>query len=560
MKNKNDLKQVVKFQGEFDVSHILKSLEAIQSQMTKTSAGKTFAGNIQNQINSIVTKASKLQVILGQGFTNTASISKAKAQYQELVTQMRIVEKQAKKINLSTNQVNGAMAVNLRGADVEKYSRLTKELTAARLELGKFEREKKKIFDATQLGVSQNFTKELSGALQGDKKGFKQVFDNEFKRVQEKYTRKTGFDLNVGAQNDTKTHQRLEKIRKSLEEIKKLSENAFKDIDAGGDVETIRTKLVSEANQRGFSFDSDATVDQVRKKIDLAVEGENRLTNLSNRRGEIENIRNTALQRQASLTTRISTLTADTNNILLQGTRDLQEEIRTSGSEVGAQIDSTVTSMNGLFRETENVVSSQQKFEKAFDNMKERIVLIFSLKTAMEGVRKVVTDTYRSITELDKRLASIAMVTDYSLSEMWGQYNAYSSMAQELGQKTKDVISSSALFMQQGLDLNQAFSLTTETMRLATLEGGGFEQATSEMTAALRGFRMEMTEGQRVTDVYSELAAKAAADVQGIAYAISKSASIADSAEMSFENTSAFITKMIETTQEAPRTATFLYS
>jgi hypothetical protein len=35
---------------------------------------------------------------------------------------------------------------------------------------------------------------------------------------------------------------------------------------------------------------------------------------------------------------------------------------------------------------------------------------------------------------------------------------------------------------------------------------------------------MEMTEGQRVTDVYSELAAKAAADVQGIAYAISKSA------------------------------------
>lgn len=65
---------------------------------------------------------------------------------------------------------------------------------------------------------------------------------------------------------------------------------------------------------------------------------------------------------------------------------------------------------------------------------------------------------------------------------------------------------------------------------------------------------MEMTEGQRVTDVYSELAAKAAADVQGIAYAISKSASIADSAGMSFENTSAFITKMIETTQEAPDT------
>lgn len=37
---------------------------------------------------------------------------------------------------------------------------------------------------------------------------------------------------------------------------------------------------------------------------------------------------------------------------------------------------------------------------------------------------------------------------------------------------------------------------------------------------------MEMTEGERITDVYSELAAKAAADVQGIAYAMSKTASI----------------------------------
>jgi TP901 family phage tail tape measure protein len=72
------------------------------------------------------------------------------------------------------------------------------------------------------------------------------------------------------------------------------------------------------------------------------------------------------------------------------------------------------------------------------------------------------------------------------------------------------------------------------------------------MTAALRGFHMEMEEGSRVTDVYSELAAHAAADVNGIAYAMSKTASIASSAGMDFETTAAFITNMIETTQEAP--------
>ena len=89
-------------------------------------------------------------------------------------------------------------------------------------------------------------------------------------------------------------------------------------------------------------------------------------------------------------------------------------------------------------------------------------------------------------------------------------------------------------------------------MKLATLAGSDFETATSEMTAALRGFHMEMEEGERITDVYSELAAKAAADVDGIAYALSKTASIASSAGMEFETTSAFLTQMIETTQEAP--------
>ena len=89
-------------------------------------------------------------------------------------------------------------------------------------------------------------------------------------------------------------------------------------------------------------------------------------------------------------------------------------------------------------------------------------------------------------------------------------------------------------------------------MKLATLAGADFETATEQMTAALRGFHMEMDQGSHITDVYSELAAKAAADVNGIAYAMSKTASIASSAGMAFETTSAFLAQMIETTQEAP--------
>jgi TP901 family phage tail tape measure protein len=92
------------------------------------------------------------------------------------------------------------------------------------------------------------------------------------------------------------------------------------------------------------------------------------------------------------------------------------------------------------------------------------------------------------------------------------------------------------------LDTNEVLSLTENTMKLATLASIDFSEATDLMTAALRGFKLEMTEGSHITDVYSELAAHAAASVQEIAVAMNKTAAIANSAGMSFENTAAFLT------------------
>lgn len=67
------------------------------------------------------------------------------------------------------------------------------------------------------------------------------------------------------------------------------------------------------------------------------------------------------------------------------------------------------------------------------------------------------------------------------------------------------------------------------------------------MTAALRGFNMELnqTSATRVNDVYSNLAAHAAANTQEIADAMTRTASIANAAGMEFENTAAFLTQMI---------------
>ena len=113
------------------------------------------------------------------------------------------------------------------------------------------------------------------------------------------------------------------------------------------------------------------------------------------------------------------------------------------------------------------------------------------------------------------------------------------------------------LFYQQGLDTNETFALGTETMKMARIAGLDYADATDKMTAALRGFNMELNEAsaQRVNDVYSELAAITAADTEEIANAMTKTASIAHNANMEFETTAAFLSQIIETTRESAETA-----
>ena len=103
------------------------------------------------------------------------------------------------------------------------------------------------------------------------------------------------------------------------------------------------------------------------------------------------------------------------------------------------------------------------------------------------------------------------------------------------------------------LDLQQSMELSNETLKMARIAGMEAANATDAMTSALRGFNMELNEtsAKRVNDVYSELAAITASNVEELSTAMSKTASIAHSVNMEFETTAA---QGIETTRESAET------
>lgn len=153
-------------------------------------------------------------------------------------------------------------------------------------------------------------------------------------------------------------------------------------------------------------------------------------------------------------------------------------------------------------------------------------------------------------------MTEIAVVSDFSVGDMWKQLPKFTEQANQLGKSIRDVYGATTLYVQQGLDLNNSLKLANETLKMAAVAGMDSKDATDAMTSALRGFNMELSEtsAQKINDVYSELAAISAADTQEISTAMSKVASLAHNVNMEFETTASFLTQGIEATREAPET------
>ena len=147
-----------------------------------------------------------------------------------------------------------------------------------------------------------------------------------------------------------------------------------------------------------------------------------------------------------------------------------------------------------------------------------------------------------TVKELDAAMTETAVVTDFSIDDMWGKLPEYAEQASRLGASIKDLYGATTLYYQPGLNSQQAMSVGVETMKMARIANMDAATATEAMTAALRGFNMEINEmsATRINDVYSELAAVTAADTSQIATAMSKTVSVAYDEAISFEDAAGF--------------------
>ena len=232
----------------------------------------------------------------------------------------------------------------------------------------------------------------------------------------------------------------------------------------------------------------------------------------------------------------------------LRSTRQLAQQGKTTARQYQAADETFIDEANENLKGAKIDANEAEQFT---NNLKQSVAHWMSAQQIVNLVKDGIRQAYQDIQGLDAAMTNIAVVTDMSVSDLWGKINEYMSIAQQYGVTTQGVYEVSQLYYQQGLSTNEVMAATTETLKMARIAGMGYAEAADAMTVAIRSFKMEMSDAGHVTDVYSKVAAVTASDTEELAIAMSKTASSAESVGSSFENTTAMLAVMIETTRES---------
>lgn len=199
----------------------------------------------------------------------------------------------------------------------------------------------------------------------------------------------------------------------------------------------------------------------------------------------------------------------------------------------------------------EKAASGSDKLTTALGNQIAKWTSLgFIVRTATNAIRDIV-QTYQ---ELDDNLSAISAVSGITTDQLWGDMPQMIDNANELALSVDDLTNGMLLFYQQGLSTEETEIRLNAAGKMAAISQQDLSTTVDQLTSTMNAFGMSGDDAANVVDVFANMAGKTATDVEELATAMARTASIAKNAGMSFEQTTAFLATMEETTRLSAET------
>ena len=510
--------KVVYFRGEFDVKTVLSNLDQIQNKLNGLNLNDATMKKYSQEIENIRKKVEQLAPQMERGFSSEAQISKFRDNLN-VISQMfnKLAEEtQNTKINFDSLKLSPELT--------EQFNQL-KQVIADNEEQAARLKDQYMQFSDVQAG-------KLSMSFSGEElDNIKQLLISEksLEEIQKEKNQQLDSQIALREQLINKTKEEkasaeedLKVANQKVAELKTLIELQKADVDTIG--KRLKTKIDKQGNVVSSASSEDvdnyekasAELEQMRSALSQAETIQKSLSKeVSNYTRDITEA-NFALQREKQLRQDLNTL-LNAFDGKMDGLTDEQKQIvqeilnnRNAWIQVNNQLNTANQQMNnfvesaktasisglkevsddagqlgdsfkGLSKDvdlTANSLDNLERKESFFNQLKSRITMVFDLASAFNYANRAINYTFSVIKDLDAAFTEIAVVTDMTTEELWGSFDTYNKMAQELGTTTKDAIQTSALYYQQGLDTAEVMTLTEETIKMARIAGMDFAEAT----------------------------------------------------------------------------------
>lgn len=219
------------------------------------------------------------------------------------------------------------------------------------------------------------------------------------------------------------------------------------------------TKEAAAATAQQSISDTQALIDEIKEQVEKLKELQEELDNLP----EIQGGKKYIAEQRQSIDTNITETRRPLDEVLEKSKEELQE-IAKSNARTNNDVRAENEKLYALQKEQEQAEKEAETFNK---NLSNSISRWMSAAQIVQIIKQGVRSAYSDIKELDATMTNIAVVTDMSVSDLWGQIEDYMAVAQQYGVTTKGVYEVSQLFYQQGLQSSEVMELTTETLKMA---------------------------------------------------------------------------------------------
>jgi len=211
------------------------------------------------------------------------------------------------------------------------------------------------------------------------------------------------------------------------------------------------------------------------------------------------------------------------------------EKIKNSGVASANDIRRAHNAMTAKLKKNSRELStSSKRISNIFKNIKGTIIAATAAAAGFFGVK-----VFGEAIKFESALLDLQKV----MSDTEGSASQFTEISEELAKKfggsSAEVLQGAANFKQAGFDLNEAFLLQEQALKLVIAGDLEAAEAAELLVSTLKGFQAPASEAARLTDVLNEVSNKYATNLKELAIGMAEVSPIAKIMGFTFEETGA---------------------